>query len=68
MYASDSDWIFPGEYQETPLRHEDVLSRKNPTQGEGTWVAVCHMEVVEQMGFNKLDRQPAPVKCSPGTA
>jgi integrase len=26
--AADSDWIFPSENPEAPLRHEDVLSRK----------------------------------------
>jgi integrase len=26
--AADSDWIFPSENPEEPLRHEDVLSRK----------------------------------------
>jgi len=28
MNASDTDWIFPSENPEAPLRHEDVLSRK----------------------------------------
>jgi hypothetical protein len=28
LNASDSDWIFPSENPEAPLRHEDVLSRK----------------------------------------
>jgi hypothetical protein len=31
MNAADSDWIFPSENPEAPLRHEDVLSgRSNP--------------------------------------
>ena len=66
MKASDSDWMFPSENPETPLRHEDVLSRR--IQPKARELGLPHVTwcILRKWGSTHLIANRVPVNAVQG--
>jgi integrase len=66
MNASDTDWIFPSENPEAPLRHEDLLFRKIQPKARELGLPHVTWRLLRMWGSTHLIANRLPVNAAQG--